>query len=432
MNGFNSFRFINYAFDQPSKSLTLTYGYDDKLSFNEIYHFDFAFKDYDPVVLDRAIQNLFFIAGVSYFKAFLPGTVTIECGQTDEQMAVFLSKTYQRGLGEFFYVNKLDPRTAITFPVHSPLELTSHHTGTGLLIGIGGGKDSLVSVEAFRDKPNVATWSVGHRDQLAPLIERIGLPHFWVDRQIDPGIKQLSEQGALNGHIPISAVFAAVGAVVAVLAGYRDVVVSNEHSANEETLQYQGVSINHQYSKSLEFERDWQAVLNHQFGDTLQYYSFLRPLGEMRIAEAFAATGFERYKDVFSSCNRAFTQNSPRMYWCGECPKCAFVYLILSSFIHEENLRTVFGGKNLLLEPGLEPTFRQLLGIDGDKPLECVGEIQESRQAMHRALARYAELRKYTYELDRTYNYKTLQEHAMPAEAQKVLKEFLDKIDQLV
>src|SRR6185503_12653139 len=175
--------------------------------------------------------------------------------------------------------------------------------------------------------------------------------HLWVERAWDRQLLELTKQGALNGHIPISAILACAGIVAAVLSGKRDVVVSNEQSANEPDFTYNGVEINHQYSKSQEFEDDFQKLLQHIFGDELRYYSFLRPLSEMHIAELFAQRWFNTYHDVFSSCNRAFIHTSDRMTWCGTCPKCAFVYLMLTPFIPEEKLNALWNGKNLLLDP---------------------------------------------------------------------------------
>jgi hypothetical protein len=206
------------------------------------------------------------------------------------------------------------------------------------------------------------------------------------------------------------------------LTGYQDVVVSNESSASEPNLTYEGVAINHQYSKSLEFETDFQAILGQSFGESVRYYSFLRPLTELRIAELFAEIGYEKYKDVFSSCNRAFTHDSHGLFWCGECPKCAFVFLALTPFVDREKLETLFHGKNLLLDPSLETTYKQLLGTEGDKPLECVGEVKESRAAMRLAQQQYPELEKYQFELPADYDFRTVAEHRMPAEIFEILK----------
>jgi len=419
MSKYNTFIFKSYDFDVASKTLTLMYGYDDALSFTETFTFNFDFADYNQEALDRACQILFFIAGVSYYKAFLAPQIRIEAGEINEQLAAFLGETYQKGLGEFFYVNQLDPRTSITFPTTTDniLNMLSIN-GQGSLVGIGGGKDSLVSVEWLRNQSDITTWSVGHKPQLEPLVQRIDLPHLWIERQWDRQLLDLNKNGAYNGHIPISAILASVGTVVAVLSGKRDVVVSNEQSANEETLLYQDIEINHQYSKSSAFEEAYQTILQSSFGDSLRYYSLLRPFSELRISELFAHSAFEKYKDVFCSCNRTFTHDSHKMSWCGECPKCAFVFLALTPFVDRVELEKLWG-KNLLLDPSLEILYRQLLGIEGDKPLDCVGEVKESRSAMQLAFEMYPELgKKYQFEIPTDYNWRALSRDALPDDIQ--------------
>ena len=422
---YQEFHFKDYSFEPSTGVLSLTYGYDNALTFTETFKFAFALSDYDPAVLDRACQLVFFMCGVSYYKAYLAPKIIIDKGELDQTAAEFFAKTYQNGLGEFFYVNKLDPHTKVPFAATttSP-EAPLTATGKGLLLGVGGGKDSLVTIEQLRSVPDAATWSVNHRSQLEPLVEVIGLPHYWVERTWDLQLQELNKADAYNGHIPISAIFACVGTVTAILSGHQDVVVSNENSANEPTLHYQGVDINHQYSKSLAFEQDFQALLKHNFGDSLRYYSFLRPLSEVYIAELFAKTGFEKYKSVFSSCNRAFTHDSHHIFWCCHCPKCAFTFLAFTPFIEQAELEQLFG-KNLLLDPELEPTYRQLLGIEGDKPLECVGEVKESRAAMHLAQKTYPELAKYQFELPDDYDYRALASHSMPADMYELLQKAL-------
>lgn len=414
---YQSFVFEDYQFDADSKLLSLTYSFDSTVTFREVYRFDFPFAGYDDAVLDRACQLLFFMAGVSYFKAYAPPKVVVKKGQIDQVTANFLSNTYQRGLGEFWYVNKLDPKTKVDFPVTEPetprLRLKEL---SGSLIGVGGGKDSLVTIEILRDTENVATWSLNHQTQLKPLVSAIGLPHYTVERQIDPRLLELNQAGALNGHIPISAIMACAGTITAILSGHQDQIVSNEYSANEPTLHYKGVAINHQYSKTSQFETDFQELLRHHFGSGVRYYSFLRPLSEIHIAEFFAKGGFKKYQSVFSSCNRAFTLDSDHLSWCGECPKCAFVFLALTPFVERQQLERLFEGRNMLTDSSTEPLYRQLLGTEGDKPLDCVGEIQESRAAMRLAQKVYPELSHYKFELPDSYDYKALMPDGMPTD----------------
>lgn len=418
---YESFIFESYLFDEQQKTLNLHYSYDGKLQFTETYTFNFEFADYDPTVLDKALQTLFFIAGVSYYKAYLPATIKVSAGDIDAKAAVFYSKTYQKGLGEFFYVNDLDPKTEVDFPItHEESIEAVEHSGSGFLVGLGGGKDSLVSVELLREQNGFSTWSVGHKDQLEPLVETIDPSnHYWIGREWDKKLLELNDKDALNGHIPISAILAAAGIVTAVLTGKRDVVVSNESSANEPTLLYRDTEINHQYSKSLEFEIIFKSYLNHIFGESIRYYSLLRPYSELRIAELFAQSSFEKYRHVFTSCNRAFTHAQNRATWCGECSKCAFVFLILTPFVTKEKLEQVYG-KNLLMDTSLQPMYKQLLGIEGDKPLDCVGQIQESRVAMDMAKKQYPELQIYTYETDPIYDYRQLSEHLIPDDVKAI------------
>ncbi len=410
---FTDFVFRGYHFDKESKTLKLNYSFDDELKFTEEYRFDFPFITYNTEVLDRACQTLFFLAGVSYYKAYHSENIRIDHGQLDKAGAKFFAEVYQKGLGEYFYVNKLDPRTEIPFVANAPdLKPLHHESKGGAIIGLGGGKDSLVSVELLRDQPHVATWSLGHRKQMEPLVKVVDLPHLWVERKIDPLIIELKDKGALNGHVPISAIFSVVGTVVSILSGHRDNVVSNENSANEATLPYDGIEINHQYSKSIDYEKLYQKYLNHSFGDSLRYYSFLRPFSEIRIAEMFSELGYEKYKHVFSSCNRAFVQGSTKMSWCGVCGKCAFVFLALTPFIERRELEKLWH-KNLLLDPTLVTTYENLLGISGEKPLDCVGEVKESREAMRLCQKEYKGLA-YEFDIPKGYSYKNIAPHSMP------------------
>ncbi len=415
---FENFIFKDYSFDKNSKLLSLNYSFDNSLNFTEEYLFDFEFDQFDPELLDKAVQNLFFIAGVSYFKVYPFAQIKIEKGQITQEIADFLSKTYQKGLGEFFYVNKLDPTLRINFPVNTDNLKKPEKTITGnkKLIGIGGGKDSLVTVELLRNSGlEIAVFSVNHRDKLQPLINEIGLPFYAVNRQWDKKLIELNNQGAYNGHIPISAIIAATGSIVGVLTNSSDIIVSNEYSANEPTLNYNGTLINHQYSKSSEFEKDWQDLLKRTMGENINYYSALRPFSEVAISKMFASLGFDKYEKVFSSCNQAFTHYSDKLFWDGTCPKCAFVFLAFTPFVDKQKLEELFDGKNLLQDPSLEKTYNQLLGIDQEKPLECVGEIKESRSAMQMASQIYPDLtKKYIFDLPSDYNYAELNPHLMP------------------
>jgi hypothetical protein len=86
---------------------------------------------------------------------------------------------------------------------------------------------------------------------------------------------------------------------------------------------------------------------------------------------------------VFSSCNRNFRLSGhDGTLWCGECPKCHFVFLMFAPVMDKARLLGIFG-QNLLDEPRHEASFRELCGLAGQKPWECVGEILEAAACLY-------------------------------------------------
>lgn len=419
---FNKFIFKKYRFNSNDGTLELHYSFDNELNFMETMKFQIEGNEYSNELLDKALFNLFIMAGVSYYKAYQVNEIEILDNKLSNEDAAFFAKTYRKGLGEYYFVNNLDPKKEIYFPVKSSDTIETEMNSPKLLIGIGGGKDSLVSLEVLK-KTNldIATWSLNHSEQLSELISKTGVKHYRVERIIDSRLITENEKGALNGHIPISAILSFVGTVQAILAGRTDVVVSNEQTANEPNLNYMGENINHQYSKSSEYEKDFQSFLKNNYGNGLRYYSFLRPLSELKIAEIFSRAYLDKYLGSFSSCNRAFRLESNKMSWCGECPKCAFVFLALTPFVDKRKLEEIFHSKNLLFEDSLDTTYRELLGIEGNKPLECVGEIKESRSAMRMAFEIYPELKsKYVFDIPEDYNYQNMGPDLMPEDIKEI------------
>ncbi len=62
--------------------------------------------------------------------------------------------------------------------------------------------------------------------------------------------------------------------------------------------------------------------------------------------------------------------------WCGKCPKCLFVYTILSPYLYKDELVDIFG-KDLFEDKELLKTFIELTGNGKTKPFECVGTFEE-------------------------------------------------------
>jgi hypothetical protein len=144
------------------------------------------------------------------------------------------------------------------------------------------------------------------------------------------------------------------------------------------------MDVNHQYSKSEEFEGDFRRYLKKYVCEDIEFFSLLRGFYEIKIAQIFAGLqNFDRYSRRFTSCNTNFKINKkrPTSKWCGQCPKCLFVFIILAPFVEKEELVKIFG-VNLLDNSKLKNLLEETLGVRDIKPFECVGIFEESQLAM--------------------------------------------------
>jgi hypothetical protein len=302
----------------------------------------------------------------------------------------FLTRYYINGLGEFAYRNGLDlSALVVTGPDAPTSPRTRYEPIVGRpLIPFGGGIDSIVTVEAMNDRSPDAALCVVHPpgDLFAAIADAAAvtkLPIVHVSRTIDPQIRRSTELGFLNGHVPITAVITAAAVVAAVLDRRDAVVLSNEWSASVPTLVHNGTAVNHQWSKSLDFERAFADLLAASLGPDIAVFSYLRARTELWVAQQFA--GMSEFHGVFRSCNRAFHQDPAQRldHWCGVCDKCCFIDLILAPFMSSAELSAVFDGNEPLQNASLEGRFHSLLGLGtNDKPFECVGESNECRAAL--------------------------------------------------
>ena len=366
--------------------LSCTYSLDGR-DFTERIAFEGAPDRPTPAML-AAGRLLFLLGGISYYKAGAPPVVDLgEHAVTDTERD-FLRLYHVRGLGEFAYRNglltqlqslRVEGPSRAAAPVAVP-------TDGPPLVPFGGGLDSIVVVERIRRvRDDLALFVAGRAGARFEAIETVatvtGLPVRRADRELDPQILRSRELGFLNGHVPVTGIISTMAIVAALIDGRGSVVMSNEWSASEDTLHSDGIAVNHQWSKSLEFETAFRAVLAESLPG-FEYFSALRPYSELWVAQRFSA--LERYHLTFRSCNRAFHLDPAQRldHWCGRCDKCCFIDLILAPFLDKGRLVEIFGGHEPLDALDLEPTFLSLLGTPGHtKPFECVGEVTECRIA---------------------------------------------------
>ena len=381
----SSFIFKNYYYDEASSVLSLEYAYAYGESFTEIITFPQAKKKLSPDergALDRCFKQLHLAAGISYYKAYCSPHIIIETQRLCPAEAKFFNKLYLHGLGEFAVKNDLDLREVIKFPIEEPKDYPAHNLEltAGHIVPIGGGKDSIVSLEALKlAGKNIKLFAVKPNRPITEVMDKSHVKErILIERQLDPKLFELNHKDAMNGHVPITGILSFIMAASSILYGFDTAVMSNEKSANEGNMTQNGLDINHQYSKSLEFEEDFANFMHHHVLESFRYFSLLRPLSEIGIAALFSC--YPQYFDVFKSCNRNFhISEKVREYgWCCKCPKCQFVFLALAPFMEKSRLLEIFG-QNLLDDMSQENGFRELLGLKGHKPFECVGEIEECR-----------------------------------------------------
>jgi len=385
-----SFIFDSYRLDKHSGRIDFFYAFDNGLRFKESISLPAKKLNrpgIDNKILDKVLFNLHLVIGIGYYKAYCPRKIIIKSGRLNREQAAFWNKLYTKGLGEFFYKNKLDYRGLINFPFsHFSEKPIKKVFKDRCLSPIGGGKDSCLAAEKLmavgKEITLISLRDSSIQKETAALI---GRPQIVVNREIDPLLFELNRQGAYNGHIPISAIYSWITILMAVIDDYRYIVFANEASANYGNVKYLGEEINHQYSKSFEFEQDLAAYLKNNICPGLEYFSILRPFSELKIASQF--TRYEKYLPAFSSCNRNFKINNPASTrWCGECPKCAFTYTLLSAFKTKAELKKIFS-RNLFADKKMLPLFQELWGEKRIKPFDCVGTPEEVKAAMLLAAA---------------------------------------------
>jgi len=390
---FQSFRFTSRELD-ANGHVTLRYALDEEIYFVE--ELDLPIESPPTRVRAADIEKvqgllslLHWVAGVSYFKTALPAHVSCETGAPPPAAAALLEALYSEGLGELAYTNALPglprPSFGATIQPHAPRTESPPSELRPLsrvLVPVGGGKDSVVALEIVRRSgAPVTLFSIGDAPPIARTVEVSGLPRLLATRRLDPGLAALNRAGAINGHVPITAIVSCVALLTAALNGQDTVAMANERSASAGNVSWDGVEVNHQFSKGLRVERLLSAAAAEADGPHL--FSVLRPASELAIARAFAR--MERYHPAFTSCNAIF-RIDPALRaasWCCDCPKCRFVFLALAPFSEPAALRAVFG-RDLLDEEDQFEGFALLTATGGHKPFECVGEEQESLAAIRR------------------------------------------------
>ena len=373
------------------------------------FHLSFCFKngeiDYNPSVIikdipdrnidKRIIDNLVFHLGMvellSYWKAICSPKIIIKAGSIDKKQINWFMDLLINGMGQFFYENKIDftkPDFVKIISEGKSAFKMGKVTKNGILIPIGGGKDSAVTLELMKKfKKDVDCFVLNNNLNTQEMFEASGYKHIILaERKIEDKLLQLNRKGYLNGHTPFVAYLSFLTVLVSVLFNKKYISFSNEDSSNEGNVKWLGYEINHQYSKTHDFEGKFRKYCADYLVDSLEYFSILRLMYEIQIARIFSY--MKNYFPVFLSCNEAQKTYSGTKKktgkWCGKCSKCLFVYMILYPFLSKDDLLSIFN-EDLFNKKELLPILKELIGEKTVKPFECVGTRKEALVALYLA-----------------------------------------------
>ena len=345
----------------------------------------------DKQVIDNLVFHLGLVEMFSYWKATCSPEIIIKPGCLNKEQIKWWKNLIINGMGQFFYENKINFRQPNFLKILSektetrPLRTFSKKLKDRALVPIGGGKDSIVSLELLKESEKEINCFCLNPTLATQKVMKVGgcKNPIIVKRKIDKKLLKLNQKGFLNGHTPFSAYLAFLTILVGVIFDYKYIAFSNERSSNEGNVKYLGKIINHQYSKSFDFEKKFRNYSKKHLAQNIEYFSFLRPLYEIQISELFSY--LPEYFPVFLSCNQAYQTDSgkkkPMGKWCNNCPKCLFVFMSLYPFIETKRLIRIFG-KDLFQDKKLLSIMQELIGEKRFKPFECVGTQKESLVAL--------------------------------------------------
>ena len=371
---------LNFVYKLTEKEKTTTFNHSISIE-NKSF-----FKDIKNI--ETIVFHIGLIEAINYYKIAAPKDFIIQCGSINNKQQKWFKKLYYNGLGEFLYLNKIsisqDDFVNFIIKCDKEFSIIDHKTKDNNIIPIGGGKDSIVTYELLKDIfPNSYMFSMNPIVASQNILNRHPNNSIVLKRNLDiEKILRFNKDGYLNGHIPFSSIVGFISIWLGLLYETKYIVLSNEESANEENVVFNDLKVNHQYSKSFEFENDFREYIATYVTKDVEYFSFLRPLQEIHIAKLFAQN--KEYFDTFLSCNVGSRKN----IWCAKCPKCMFTYIMLCNFISDDTMKKIFGS-NMLDDKTLQTTFDKLYKSEEVKPFECVGTYDEVNYAIQQKIKTY-------------------------------------------
>jgi hypothetical protein len=398
-----SFTFGAYKINARRSTISFTYRvafesgrtktYTDRLLFPDV-----ARESWGKVpkeVLEPTLQALLIMIGINYWAIFPTKNIRIEGFTLTREQAEFWDSLYLNGLAEFFYDMQMDFRGLIAFPYDDSLALPAPvrfpRPSRTLLLN-GAGKDSILSAELLKASDTPFDFFAFAPTPAHKTIGKLaGVKTIRVTRRRDSRLDAITERPGVSTAYPSVSTFTFVATLLAEVLGYNSIVFSNEKSADFGNLTYLGLEVNHQWCKSSEAERLVNDYIHRFITPDISTTSLLRTYSELEIVRQFVQ--YPKYLRYFTSCNTYFWL--PRLwqlayrksYWCNRCPKCVFLFACFAAFLPKKEMVAIWRA-DLYNKKRFLSLIRRILGIEGFKPLDCVGEPEEMIIAMHYAQKR--------------------------------------------
>ncbi len=400
-NVYQTFYYDSFIATENDENIELTYLYrvDQEKQFKHVLrikkNLHFRKKISDPALKKIAAQ-IGIVEGINYYKAFCPKEYKVCVDQIEDK--AFWSKLFYNGLSEMLYLNHIQvkQKELCLFSASDQKinKIEGEEVRSGNLIPIGGGKDSITSLGLLKEeKETNLLFIVNPREASLASARTAGYLEDQVilmEREIDQNLLTLNKEGCLNGHVPFSAILSFLSLLVAEATGKKYIVLSNEASANEETVK----GANHQYSKTYAYEKDFREYVKNSMyvQNEVAYFSLLRPLHELQIMRLFI--DHPTYFKVFKSCNVGSRIEGSREEWCGHCPKCLFVFILFSYASSIQKAIEIFG-TNMLDHEEMIHYLDELIGKAKTKPFECIGTKREVNACLTALSLRHKKTKNY-------------------------------------
>lgn len=395
-----SFTFDTYKVDTINSTISFTFRVKFKCGIEKTFTDKLIFQNISPEswekipksVLEPTLQSLLLMIGINYWCIFPTNNIYIKEFTLTHEQAQFWNSLYLNGLGEFFYKMKIDFRKLIAFPYSDsatvPTPTKFERPKKALLLN-GAGKDSILSAEMLKTS-NIPFdfFSFAPTPAHKRITELVGAETISVTRRRDPWINFAVSWSKASNDYPSVSTFTFIAVLLAELVGYDSIIFSNERSADFGNLTYLGLEVNHQWCKSTEAEKLINNYIQKFITPSISTSSLLREYSELEIVKNFVK--YPQYFHDVTSCNAYFWLSQSeqffmrKAYWCKKCPKCIFLFACFSAFLPKKEVISIFGA-NLYTNKRLIPLIKRILGIEGFKPLDCVGEPEEMILAMHYA-----------------------------------------------